>query len=104
MATLYIDEYKDIPTLTSWGAMPQAPQAPPLAVQHLTISGSSTPSATFNVNTNFVLIHTDAICSIAFSNTSTPPTAVGTAQRMNANETRFYGVRGGGTMAVISNT
>lgn len=104
MAVLYIDEYKDIPTLTSWGAMPQAPKAPPLATQHLTISGSSAPSAAFNASTNFVLVHTDSICSIAFSDTSTPPTAVTTASRMNANETRFYGVRGGGTMAVISNT
>lgn len=101
MATLYIDEYASIPTLTSWGAMPQAPATPPIATQAITISGSSTASAAFNAKTTFVLLHTDAICSIAFG---AAPTAVTTASRMNANETRFYGVVTGQKVAVITNT
>lgn len=104
MATLYITECAEIGETLKGGRLVQAPAMPPIAEQHITISGSSTASAAFNAATSFVMVHTDAICSLAWSTNSTPPTAVTTAQRLAANETRFYVVVPGGTLAVISNT
>jgi hypothetical protein len=104
MAWLYIDEYKDLPTITSWGAIPQAPVTPALATSRVAIGGTSAQSVNFNAKTNFILLHTDSICSIAFSADATVPVAVATSSRMNANETRFYGVRPGASVAVITNT
>jgi len=104
MASLYITEFEHMPSLTSWGVIPQCPQAPGLAEQKLAIGGTSVASAAFNAKTKFVMLHTDVICSIAWSETGTDPTAAATAQRMAANETRFYGVRSGGKVAVITNT
>lgn len=104
MSTLYITELKDMPVLNTAGVIPQCPQVPGLAEQAITISGASTASAAFNANTTFVMLHTDVICSLAWSETASAATAVITAQRMAANETRFYGVRGGGKVSVIANT
>jgi hypothetical protein len=105
MAFLYIDEYVTLPQLNSMNVIPQAPVAPPLATQRVAIGGASTASAAFNAGTKFILLHTDAICSIAFNAIGgADPTAVATAQRMNANETRFYGVYPGCKVAVITNT
>ena len=49
------------------------------------------------------MINTDQPCSVAWG---TAPVAVATAQRLGANETRFYGVPPGGgfKVAVITNT
>lgn len=104
MATLYITECANIGETLIGGKVVQAPSTPPTAEQHLTISGSSNASAAFNAATSFVMVHTDAICSLAWSASASTPTAVTTAQRMGANETRFYTVIPGGTLAVISNT
>ena len=95
MATLYITEFQS----PSQNFL--APQTPPVAEQHVAISGSSTQSAAFNALTTFVMVETDAICSLAWG---ADPTAVTTAQRMNANEVRFYGVVPGQKLAVIVNT
>lgn len=104
MSTLYITEFQYLPQLNSADIIVQAPFAPGTAEQRITLGGSSTSSAAFNANTNFVMLHSDDICSLAWSVDSTTPTAVITAQRMAANETRFYGVRAGGKVAAILNT
>lgn len=105
MAFLYIDEYANLPQLNSMNAIPQAPVAPPIATQKIAIGGGSVASAAFNAGTKFVLLHTDAICSIAFNAFGTAdPVATASSSRMNANETRFYGVYATGKVAVITNT
>lgn len=102
MATLYITEFSHIaPTATPGGETAPAPVAAGVAEQSMAITAGSTPSAAFNAKTFFVMIHTDAICSLAFG---AAPTAVTTAHRMAANETRFYGVTPGQKVAVIANT
>lgn len=104
MAFLYITECNAIPSLSSWGQSAQAPSMPPVTEQRLAIGGASTPSAAFNANTKFVMLHTDAICSLAWTSDGSNPVAVATAQRMNAGETRFYGVNPNYKVAVITNT
>lgn len=106
MATLYITEFADATVADLTGSVTlqwpiPAPMTPPVAEQHIAITGSSTASAAFNANTTFVMVETDAICSLAWGSS---PTAVTTAQRMAANEVRFYGVVPGQKVAVISNT
>ena len=106
MATLYITECNKqamgglAPSVSN--AFPvSAPQMPPVAEQAIAIGGTSTQSAAFNAATSFVMVSCDVTCSLAWG---TNPTAVATAQRMYANETRFYGVTAGQKLAVISNS
>lgn len=104
MAFLYITEFANLPNLNSFNSTPQAPVAPGIAEQRLAV-GANVASAAFNTATRFVMLHTDNICSLAWSKPGdADPVAVITAQRMNANETRFYGVYPGGKVAVILNT
>lgn len=104
MSTLYITEFQYLPQLNSNDVVIPAPFAPGLAEQRISLTGASAASAAFNANTVLVMVHADDICSLAWSTDSSSPTAVITAQRMAANETRFYGVRGGGKVAAILNT
>lgn len=104
MARLYITEFAEMPQLNSAGVIPQCPVAPGIAEQSVAIGGGSVASAAFNQGTKFVMLNSDAVCSLAWSSDGTPATAVATAQRMSANETRFYGVHPGGKVSVIANT
>lgn len=104
MATLYVDEisFTALAKRTigpAWQGA-QAPQYPPIASQTLVISGSSNPSNPFAATTTFIRVHTDAICSIAIGPS---PTAVGTATRLAANQTEYFGVTPGHSIAVITN-
>jgi hypothetical protein len=104
MATLYITEFSNIGVMNN-ATYAQAPSMPPLAEQHLSITTTSAASSTFSARTLGVLLNTDATCSLAWSTTSsTTVSAVTTAQRMAAGETRFYGVNPGFTVAVIANS
>jgi len=100
MAKLYITEYAE-QGRDSNGAILPVGMEPAIAAQGVSIGASSTASSAFNGNTRFVLLHTDAICSVAFG---VSPTAVATANRMGAGESRFYGVLPGHKVAVITNT
>jgi hypothetical protein len=104
MSTLYIAEVTKL-GIDAQGASIIAPQMPPIAEQTVTIGMSSLPSEPFSGHTRFVQIHTDAMCSIAFSPTpGATPSATTSNQRLGANETRFYAVNPGDLVAVIANT
>src|SRR5438067_670914 len=103
MATLYITEIHDLANANG-GKDTQAPivgSGTTVVEQKVTIGGASAQSAAFAPSTHFIMVHSDAICSLAFG---TNPTALATAHRMAANETRFYGVAKGDKLAVITNT
>lgn len=105
MATLYITEFSRTTSTGVSGPSSQvatpAPLVPPTAEQAIPVSASSTQSAAFNVETTLVMVSTDSPCCLAWG---TDPTADINAQRMAANETRFYGVPKGEPMklAVIA--
>lgn len=99
MAVLYIQEYDRMPTDTRT-SIPTGSE-PALASQTVAIGGGSVQSAAFNTNTRFVRLHTDAICSVEFG---ANPTATSSKARMAANQTEFFGVKGGHKVAVITNT
>lgn len=101
MAVLYISEYEHTgsrPTDTTTIAA-----EPAVTDQTVAIGGSSTASSAFNANTNYVRIHTDAICSIQFG---TAPTATATTKRLAANQTEYFAVPKNGSykVAVITNS
>ena len=101
MATLYVAEFV---TIGGTGNFPVAgAQVAPVAEQTVSIGGTSVQSSTFNANTTFVRIHTDAICSIAFG---TNPTATTAKMRMAANQTEYFSVPPGASykVATITNT
>jgi hypothetical protein len=107
MATLYITEFGRTTITGVTGPATQvatpAPLVPPVAEQVISLSGTSTQSAAFQNDTTLVMVSTDAPCCLAWG---ANPTATLSAQRMAANETRFYGVPKGQTMilAAISTT
>lgn len=104
MAKLYITELSAA-TMAGLNGSPTlsypipAPKVPPVAEQNLAIGGTSVPSAAFNAATRFIMVNCDTACCLAWG---AAPTAVNTAQRMSANETRFYGVTAGQKLAVIA--
>lgn len=101
MATLYVTEYAEDGHGPSGSTRFAVAEAPGLAGQTITISGSSTQSAAFNANTRLIRVHTDAICSLAMG---TNPTATTAMKRMAADQTEYWGVVPGDKIAVIANT
>ena len=69
--------------------------------QTVAIGGSSAQSSAFNVTTNLIRVHVDAICSI---NIGSNPTATTTTARLAANQTEYFTVNPGDKLAVITNT
>ena len=111
MAAVYVTEYSQMATvgqantnalmnLGNSTGQGQAAQVPPVAEQVVSITGSTTQSASFNASTKFIRINTDAICSIAFGPN---PTATATSQRFAANQTEYFGIAPGDKLAVITN-
>lgn len=102
MAILTITEVEKLNVTLIDGAVVAAPEMPGLAEQNIVIGGGSLACNAFTKATRFVRVNTDTNCCLAFSVNSTPPTAVTNTHRLGANETGFYGVTPGGTMAVIA--
>ena len=99
MAKLYVSEFS---TLAQTGTgLGQVVSTPPLAEQVLSFSTSVT-SVAFQSATKVVRVHTDAICSIAFGGSTIAATTGN--MRLAAGQTEYYGVQGGGFIAVISNS
>lgn len=100
-SNIYINEYANLGATANFDDLVAAPYCVPIATQQVAISGSSVASAAFNARTFFVMINASAACSLAWG---TAPTAVATAERMSAGETRFYTINPGQKVAVITNT
>lgn len=101
MAKLYIAEYLNLGE-TGRGA-PQAPLDPPITEQTPVVIGAgSLQSAAFQSTTRFILITTDAICSVVVGGTN--PTATTNNHRMAADQAEYRAVTGGDKLAVIANT
>lgn len=97
MASLYIAEFE-----RPRDGRVNIGNAPPIAEQKITISGSSTASAAFQATTRLVRIHTDAICSIKFG--ATAPTVDNTSMRLPADTIEYFSVNNNSFVSVISNT
>lgn len=97
MATLYISEFAHLGFDGSSSPV-LAPTVPGLVEQTIPISGGSAAGVPFTGATRFIQINTDTACCLAFG---VAPVALNTQHRMGANETRFYAVKAGDTIAVI---
>lgn len=95
MSFLYLTEYGG--TGTGRGDVAQGPS---ITTQKLAI-GVAVSSNPFNLNTHFIRVHVDAICSVAIGGN---PTATTSNKRMAADQTEYWGVRPGDILSVISNT
>ena len=102
MSILYISEYTELPTALYANYRPMAPE-PTIRDQTLAIGGTSV-STTFTTFTNFVRLHCDTICSVSFSNSSATATATVLSKRLAQNQTEYFSVQPGGSVAVIANT
>lgn len=73
----------------------------PGRVQQVPIGGSSQQSSAFAGDTNFVRVHADSACRIAFG---ANPSADMSCARLAGGATEFFGVRPGDKIAVISSS
>lgn len=99
MATLYVTECAQTGVAANqWVMSPAVQQIQ--AEYNIAIGPSSTQGPTFQPSTNFIMVNTDSACSLAFG---TNPAAVTTKHRMSPNDTRFYIVQPGWSIAVVAN-
>lgn len=96
MAFLYVTQYGGV-SLGANGA--QAPEEPPILAERIAIGATSVQSTVFSAGCELIEVHTDAICAVAID---ASPTAVATSRRMAADTTRYYGVKPGQKIAVIT--
>jgi hypothetical protein len=105
MAFVYVREYKQLAreAFGGTGIAIQAGLEPGLKDQTIAIGASSLACEGFQNDTAFVMIHTDAICSIVFG---ANPNATANNMRLPANATVYFGVPPGKgfKVAVITNT
>ena len=97
MATIYIEEYENFPGPAP--GLATTDRGAPLAVQKITIAGTSAQSSALNSNTSVVLLTADTICQIAGGSN---PTADASSKILPANVPRAYVVTGGHKIAVIA--
>lgn len=98
MAKAFISEHSGA-VLGVWLEVPQ------LLQNNVAITAGSLPSNPFNGNTSIIRIHTDAVCSIRFSQSpGETPTATLDDMRLPSNYTEYFAVRPGDIVAVIANT
>lgn len=95
MATLYIEEFANVCSITG------LPQEPSAATQTVTISGASAQSAAFGAATRYVRLHSDVSMSYLFG---ANPTATTSKPRLAAGVTEYFGVVAGQKVAAITNT
>jgi type IV pilus biogenesis protein CpaD/CtpE len=95
---LFITEYRDLARDTGHNHI-AAGMEPAIAEQTITVSASSTQSAAFNAQTSFVMVHAQEATCLKWG---TNPTAVTSAQRMAAGETRYVGVPPGKSFKVAA--
>lgn len=99
MAFLYISEFQHLGFDGSSSPV-LSPKVPAAVEQQLPIDGGQHASSAWGNTTHFIMVNTDVACCLAFAESGVP-TAVNSAHRLGANETRFYTVKAGGTLAVI---
>ena len=88
MAVLYITEYEDL-ARDSQGNILMMGKEPAVATQAVTFT-TTTASAAFSGQTNFVHLTADAACHIAFA---LSPTATTSNTKRQADFSEFFGVR-----------
>jgi len=92
MATLYIQEYKEV-AFDAGGGRIQAGREPAIASQAISFTGTAGLSAALNAETNFVRIYSTAAAFLKFG---TAPVAVtGTDCPVAADTAEYFGVHGG---------
>lgn len=98
MSLFYIWEFSEILTRgnTMIGKAPGVRQQTPLS-----IGASPTQSLPFAAGTNYIRMHTDAVCSVDIG--ENPTASINTA-RMAANQTEYIGVNPGDSLSVIANS
>ena len=97
MATLYIEEYDNMPRDANGQVLPIVPI--PITNQKVTIAGTSAQSAATDGKTKFVRLFSDTACQYAIGSN---PTASATSLFLAANVPVDRQITGGQKIAVIS--
>lgn len=101
MAKAYISEYSEL-AKDMKDRVIAAPLEPSLIDSTVSATGTSTSSGAFEARTRFVLIHVDGIVHLKVATTS--PVATTTNKRLAADQTIFFGVFAGDSIAFINGT
>jgi hypothetical protein len=105
MSTLYISEFSNLPFVSN-GVIQAAAAHEWVADQTVAIGASSTPSNSFNIETNYVILSADVVCSISWTMAGAGSVAAATTSnlRLAAGEKIMFGVAPGMKLSAISNT
>ncbi len=95
---LYIEEF-GLMTVVSQQQLIQAARQPSLASQVVAVGESSTPSASFSLDTRYVRLHASEDCHYAFGRA---PAATTSSPRMAAGQTEYFVVDKRIAVAVIA--
>ena len=82
----------DVPTMT----------VPPTEEQSLAITSGQAVSAPYSANTHMIRVNCDSNCCLGFARPPAVPVAIAGFHRLGANETGYYAVNPGDTLAVTS--
>jgi hypothetical protein len=103
MALVYVQEYASLAATPSGDALVSVPSQPPLASYTISNAAGPNQGAKYNPLTKWLMVETDAICSIRFDGTN----ASATDQRLPANNQPLLvgvGAVPAGNVSVITNT
>ena len=104
MAILYISEFKNLP-FTDNGKMQCCDAAEWVVDQTLPFTASSAASSGFNTATRYVLLSSDAVCSISWTLAGASTNAATTSNlRIPASTPIQFGVQAGMKVSAITNT
>lgn len=101
MALVYVQEFAGLASTPSGDAMLPIPAQPPLASYTVSNAAGPNQGQKYNVATKWLLIETDAICSIRVDGTN----AAATDMRLPATTTPLlFPAVAGGNVSVITNS
>lgn len=106
MAIIRIAEFSKLFVDPGGSGPGQIAQTPAIAYQSFAITASSTVSAPFNAATKMIRVHTDVIASVDIRGAPVAVVAAGSpaTMRFAANQTEYFGVNPGDSLAVIADT
>lgn len=100
MARLYVTEFGAF-TVDAGGLVQIAKTNVVIDQTPIAIGAGSLQSSAFSAGSRYVRVHSDAICSIAFGSN---PVATVNNMRLATNQTEYFAINAGDSLAVIVNT
>jgi hypothetical protein len=104
-AKLYVGEFESLNQNALSGVEAPMAHCPPLALQAIPFGTTVAFSAPFSSRTRVIRLHTDTVCAVYIGGLYAGVTAgLNGAMRMAANQTEYFAVKPGDTLAVVTSS